>query len=134
LWRSARPSRAPEAGFTLVEALAALAVLTMGLAAIGSLTNAGVRSSLRAERHLAQVSAARAVLSELPARNVLPFGRLTGTLDGHAWRVDATAIATTAEPQRSAEWVPQGIALLVRSPSGSVVEVDTIRLRRTPTR
>ena len=130
MWRSERPSPAKTAGFTLLEALAALAIVMIGLAAIGALSNASVRSGVHAERHLAQVAAARTILSELPSRNALPFGRLTGVVDGNTWRVDATAVPTTVSG--SAEWTPQGVALLVRSPSGSIIEVDTIRLRRPP--
>jgi general secretion pathway protein I len=117
----------------LVEALAALAVLAAGLAAIGALSSTSLRASLDAERHLAHVSAAQKILAGLPARNALPFGRLTGVLDNYAWRIDSNALATT-DPQRSAEWTPEGIALLVRSPSGSIMEIDTIRLRRMQTR
>jgi general secretion pathway protein I len=128
-----RPSRKAIAGFTLVEALAALAVLAAGLAAIGALSNTSLRASLDAQRHLAQVSAAQKILAGLPPRNALPFGRETGVLDHYSWRVDSTVLPT-ADAQRSAEWTPQGIALLVRSPSGSIMEIDTIRLRRTQTR
>lgn len=133
MWRSERPEPTTTAGFTLVEALAALAVLMVTLAAIGALANASVRSSVHAERHLAQIAAARTILSGLPGRNDLPFGRLTGVLDGYTWRADVSAIATT-DSGRSSEWVPQGVTLLMRSPSGAVMEVDTIRLRRAPPR
>ena len=133
MWRSERPSRKGAAGFTLIEALAALAILMAGLAAIGALANTSLRSSLEAERHLAQVSAARKILEGLPGRNALPFGRLTGVLDNHAWRVDSTPV-TTADLGRSSEWTPQGVALLVRSPSGAMLEIDTIRLRRNSIR
>lgn len=128
-----RPSRKGSAGFTLVEALAALAVLAAGLAAIGALSNTSLRGSLDAQRRLAQVSAVQRILAGLPARNALPFGRVTGVLDHYSWRVDSTVLDTT-DAVRSAEWTPQGIALLVRSPSGSVMEIDTIRLRRQQTR
>ncbi len=131
--RTERPSRNRSAGFTLVEALAALAIVMVGLSAIGALANAGLRSTLNAEQHLAQISAARKIMAGLPGRNALPFGRLTGVLDNHPWRVDSTPIAAT-DAGRSAEWTPQGIALLVRSPSGSTMEIDTMRLRRMKTR
>jgi len=117
--------------FTLLEALAALAVLMAGLAAIGALTHVTVRSALHAEQHLAQVSAARRIIAGLPGRNALPFGRLTGILDGNRWRVDSTPVAVTGSTGDTA-WTPQGIVLLVRSPSGSTMEIDTIRLRKLP--
>ena len=130
MWRTKRASRSRSAGFTLVEALAALAILLAGLAAVGALTHVSLRSSLDAERRLALVSAAQDILAGLPPRNALPFGRSTGVLDDHAWRIDTSRLATT-EARQSAQWVPQGVALLVRSPSGAVMEIDTIRLRRS---
>ena len=102
-WRLERPSRKGSAGFTLVEALAALAVLAAGLAAIGALSNTSLRGSLDAQRHLAQVSAVQRILAGLPARNALPFGRVTGVLDHYSWRVDSTVLDTT-DAVRSAEW------------------------------
>jgi len=119
--------------FTLLEALAALAVTMAGLAAVGALAHVTLRSTLHAEQHLAQISAARRIMAGLPERNALAFGRLAGVLDGNRWRVDATPVAVT-DSRKDAAWIPQGIALLVRSPSGSVIEIDTIRLRKRPTK
>ena len=119
--------------FTLLEALAALAVVMVGLAAIGALAHVTLRSTLHAEQHLAQISATRRIMAGLPGRNQLPFGRSTGILDGNRWRVDATPVAV-ANAARDAAWIPQGVVLLVRSPSGSTIEIDTIRLRKQPTK
>jgi len=119
--------------FTLLEALSALAILMAGLAAIGALAHVTVRSTLHAEQHLAQISAARRIIAGLPGRNALPFGRLTGVLDGNRWRVDSTPVAVTGAAGDTG-WTPQGIVLLVRSPSGSTMEIDTIRLRKQPTK
>jgi len=117
--------------FTLLEALAALAILTAGLAAIGALAHGTLRATLHAEQHLAQVSAVRRIIAGLPGRNALPFGRSTGVLDGNRWRVDSTLVAVTGAAGDTG-WTPQGIVLLVRSPSGSTMEIDTIRLRKQP--
>ena len=53
--RSARPELNGAAGFTLLEALAALAVMGAGLAAIGTLANSSLRTDLYTERHLAEI-------------------------------------------------------------------------------
>lgn len=129
MWRS-RPERGGTAGFTLVEALVALAVTGSGLAAIGALANSSVRASLYTERHLAEIESARKILAGMPGRNALPFGRLTGSLDAHAWRIDSAPVSTAAAGGTS--WIPQSIALLMRSPSGAMIEIDTIRLRKQP--
>lgn len=133
MWRLRNIRLKDTKAFTLLEALAALAVTMAGLAAIGALAHATLRSTLHAEQHLAQISAARRIMAGLPARNALPFGRLTGVLDGNRWRVDATQVAVT-DSRQDAAWIPQGVALLVRSPSGSTIEIDTIRLRRRPSK
>jgi general secretion pathway protein I len=128
LWRSEGLEGA-SAGFTLIEALAALGVMAAGLAAVGALASSNFRASLRAERHLAEIETGRMIMTGLPARAALPFGRLTGTLEGYEWRIDSAPVGTAAANGANV-WTPQGIALLVRSPSGATIEIDTIRLRR----
>jgi general secretion pathway protein I len=128
LWRLA-DLEDNSAGFTLIEALAALGVMAAGLAAVGALANSNFRASLHAEWHLAEIEAARMIMTGLPAREALPFGQLAGSIDGHAWRIDSAPVGTAATSGASV-WTPQGIALLVRSPSGATIEIDTIRLHR----
>jgi general secretion pathway protein I len=129
LWRS-RPEPGGTAGFTLLEALVALAVTGAGLAAIGALANSSLHATLYTERHLAEIESARKIIAGMPGRDALPFGRLTGSLDAHAWRIDSAPVSTAVATSGETSWIPQSIALLVRSPSGAMVEIDTIRLRR----
>jgi general secretion pathway protein I len=129
LWRRANPERRGIAGFTLIEALAALAVMGAGLAAIGTLASSSLRAGLYTERHLAEVETARKVLAGMPSRAALPVGHLTGVLDAHDWRIDSTLIGAPAVVG-DALYTPQRIEVLVRSPSGGMLKIDTIRLRR----
>lgn len=131
--RPSNPKRRGIAGFTLIEALAALAVMGAGLAAIGPLVSSSLRAGLYAERHLAQIETARKILAGMPSREALPVGRLTGILDAHDWRIDSTLIGAPAKVGDTL-WTPQRIEVLVRSPSGAMVKVDTIRLRRQATK
>jgi general secretion pathway protein I len=133
LSRSEDPERGRAAGFTLIEALAALGVMAAGLAAVGALANSSLRAELYVEGHLIEIETARMIMTGLPGRAALPFGRLTGSLDSHRWRIDSTPVSATVKGDTSL-WTPQGIALLVRSPSGATVEIDTIRLGRRPTK
>jgi general secretion pathway protein I len=128
LWRQADLEDA-SAGFTLIEAVVALGVMAAGLAAVGALAGSSFRASLHAERHLAEIETARMIMTGLPRRGALPFGRVTGSLDGHEWRIDSSPVAKAAISGAS-RWTPQGIALVVRSPFGATIEIDTIRLRR----
>jgi len=129
LCRLANPERRGIAGFTLIEALAALAVMGAGLAAIGPLAGSSLRAGLYAERHLAEIETAREIIAGMPSREALPVGRLTGVLDAHDWRIDSTLIGAAAAVGDSL-WTPQRIEVLVRSPSGAMLKIDTIRLRR----
>ena len=129
MWRRANPERRATAGFTLIEALAALAVMGAGLAAIGTLASSSLRAGLYTERHLAEVETARKVLAGMPSREALPVGSLTGVLDAHDWRIDSTLIGAPAVVG-DALYTPERIEVMVRSPSGAMMRVDTIRLRR----
>jgi general secretion pathway protein I len=129
LWRPANPDGRGTAGFTLIEALAALAVMGAGLAAIGALAGSSLRAALYAERHLAEVETARKVIAGMPSREALPVGRLAGVLDAHDWRIDSALIGAAA-PAGDSVWTPEHIAVSIRSPSGALMEVETIRLRR----
>jgi general secretion pathway protein I len=133
LWRSAEPEPSRTAGFTLLEALAALAVMGAGLAAIGALAGSSLRAGLYTERHLAQIESARKIIAGMPGRDALAYGRLTGSVDSHEWRIDAAPVSTAAASGETS-WTPQSIALLVRSPFGATIEIDTIRLRQQATK
>jgi general secretion pathway protein I len=129
LCRPANPDGRGAAGFTLIEALAALAVMGAGLAAIGTLASTSLHAGLYTERHLAEIETARKVIAGMPPREALLVGRLTGVLDAHDWRIDSTLIGAPAVVGDTV-WIPQRIEVSIRSPSGAIVKVDTIRLRR----
>lgn len=129
--RSARRSESGAGGFTLIEALVALAVASAGIAAIGLLLFSSSRSNLNAERHIALIAAAQKIVTGLPARDELADGELDGVLDNHQWRVEAGPFAgASAAPVNGSIWEPQRIGLRVRSPGGGVVDLDTVRLRK----
>lgn len=128
MWRSAVPEDAC-AGFTLIEALAALAVMAAGLAAIGALAGSNLKATIHSEWHLADIESARMIMTGLPDRGALPLGRLTGSLEGRDWRIDSAPVGKAVTAGANV-WTPQAVALLVHSPSGATIEIDTIRLRR----
>lgn len=119
------------AGFTLVEALAALTVMAIAMTAIGALANSSMHASLYVGRHLAEIETARKIMAGMPSRSDLTAESLTGILDNHQWRIDSAPFANALVPPGAPVlWEPQRIALRVLSPSGAVVEIDTIRLRK----
>ncbi|MGH6935610.1 MAG: PulJ/GspJ family protein [Methylocella sp.] len=123
------------AGFTLIEALVALAVTAISVTAIGSLIAANVRGSSRIEQHLALVETLRAVETALPDRMNLSTGTLSGEMHGQVWSVDIAPFPGEFLNPRAAQiWTPQAIVVKVQSPPGAVLQLETIRLaRRTGT-
>ncbi len=120
-----------ERGFTLLEALVALAVMAAGLAAIGRLGYSSLAAVQRAETRLALTSAARAALTALPERQSMRDGETKGTIFDDEWRLDAARYTGVAAggPLKSA-WVPQALKLSVSDARGNLLIVETVRLRR----
>jgi general secretion pathway protein I len=119
------------AGFTLIEVLIALAVLAISLTAIGSLMAASIRGTRSIDQHLALVETTRAIETGLPDRGGLAPGSLSGDLAGYRWRVDvAPFVARFVDPRVATPWVPQTVIVRVQSPTGSVMQIETVRLRR----
>ncbi len=126
--------RNTSAGFTLIEALVALAVAAVSLAAIGLLVAGNIRGSGRIEQHLGLVETLRAVETGLPDRTSLSAGTLSDELHGQAWSVDSAPFPGDFINPRAAQWTPQTIVIKVQSPSGAMLQLETIRLgRRTGT-
>jgi general secretion pathway protein I len=127
--------RGGERGFTLLEALVALAVMSAGLAAIGRLGYSSLAAVQRAETRLALTSAARAALTALPAREAIRDGETSGAIFDDKWRLDAARYTGVppAGPIKP-DWIPQALKLSVLDARGNLLIVETVRLRRAGAR
>jgi general secretion pathway protein I len=77
------------------------------------------------------VETTRAILTDLPDRQHLVPGDLLGEFGDHRWRVDILPfVADFIDPRRPGPWMPQTVVVKVRSPSGRVLRIDTVRLHR----
>jgi general secretion pathway protein I len=75
------------------------------------------------------VETTRAILTELPDREQLVSGSLRGEFANHPWQVDIVPfVADFIDPRRPGLWMPQTVVVNVRSPSGRVLRIDTVRL------
>lgn len=113
-----------QAGFTLIEALVALAIVAIALASIGGMVATVSRGTRSVSQRVALVAAAESLLTELPARNALVPGRQSGQKDGNRWSVDISPIATGS----TGRWAPLQVVLDLRAPTGLAMKFTTVRL------
>jgi general secretion pathway protein I len=118
-----------EKGFTLIEALVALAIIAAVLSSIGAVIGTTVKGTRSIDQRLALTGAAETLLAALPARNLLQPGRQSGELAGHRWRIDVAPlnVAVSEVPQTS-PFVPLAVNLRMQAPGGPAIQVVTVRI------
>lgn len=117
------------AGFTLIEALVALAIVAAVLSSIGAVIATTVKGTRSIDRRLALTGTAETLLAELPARNLLKPGSQSGELAGHRWRIDVAPInVNDAGDAQTQPFVPLAVHLRLESPDGPALELTTVRL------
>ena len=132
--RSRAGKRRGTEGFTLIEVLVALSVVAVTLAAIGSLIAVTVRGARAVPARLSLIETARAVMTGLPDRDALTVGSFSGELAGHRWRVDVLPfLGNLIDPQQPNNWTPVTVIVRVQSPSGQIVQLNTVRVQRKRT-
>jgi general secretion pathway protein I len=132
--RSGKVSDRSDAGFTILEVLIALAVVTVSILAIGQLMSNNARGVRKLESHVALVQSAQTVLStEIPERSKLSPGRLTGRNGDTRWQIDVGPVAGDwIADKEDVEWIPELVKLRVRGPDGGTLDLETVRLMRRP--
>jgi general secretion pathway protein I len=118
-----------ERGFTLIEALVALAIIAAVLSSIGAVIGTTVKGTRSIDQRLALTGAAETLLAALPARNLLKPGRQSGELAGHRWRIDVAPlnVAVSDVPQTST-FVPMAVSMRMQAPGGPAIQVVTVRI------
>jgi general secretion pathway protein I len=124
------PANCTTAGFTLIEALVALAIVAASLSSIGALIATTVRGARSIERHVTQLETARAITTALPDRDQLVPGNFSGETAAHRWRVDVSPFDATSLNVQKPTWEPQAVVVTIQSPSGGVLQINTVRLHR----
>ena len=118
------------AGFTLIEALVALAIVAAVLSSIGAVIATTVKGTRSIDQRLALAGAAETLLAALPARNLLKPGRQSGELAGHRWRIDVSPLnaAVTGEAPQTQRFVPLAVNMRLQAPGGPAIQMTTVRL------
>ena len=118
-----------ESGFTMIEAVVALALVTVVLAAIGSLVASNARGAQNLEQHVALMQTARLIASALPRTGEPLPDDLAGEVSGHRWQMRMSPFVGGGAVVPELRFIPQRIELRVRSPSGAMVSFETVRLQ-----
>jgi general secretion pathway protein I len=125
-----------DAGFTIIEVLIALAVVAVSIVAIGSVMSTNVRGVRSLEQHVTLMQTARYVMTaEMPSHAELGFGTTSGRVNDLQWRIDIGPLGEEwAVPGGDAAWIPALVQVQVRSSSGAVTDLKTVRLIHGPTK
>jgi len=124
-------ANASNRGFTLIEAVIALAIVATSLASIGALIATTSRATTSIESHLSRLQALRAVAAALPGRDQLANGQTSGELGGQRWQLDVSPyLRTRAAGRDQPTWVPYVVALTVQSAGSPPIRIDSVRLKR----
>jgi general secretion pathway protein I len=118
------------AGFTLIEALVALAIIAAVLGSIGTVIATTVKGTHKIDQRLALSGTAESLLAALPARTLLKPGRQSGELAGHRWRIDVSRmnVPVTGEAPQTGRFVPLAITMRLQAPGGPMTQITTVRL------
>ncbi len=118
------------AGFTLIEALVALAIVAAVLGSIGAVIATTVKGTRGIDQRLALSGTAETLVAALPARALLKPGRQSGELAGHRWRIDVSPmnVAVANDAPQTGRFVPLAVTMRLQSPGGPAMQVTTVRL------
>jgi general secretion pathway protein I len=118
------------AGFTLIEALVALAIVAAVLTSIGAVIATSVKGTRSIDQHLALSGIAETLLAALPARTLLTPGSQSGQTAGHRWRIDVSPlnVAVTSDAPSTQRFVALAVNMRLQAPGGPLMQVTTVRL------
>ena len=122
-----------DAGFTLIEALVALAIIAVVLGTIGSVIAVTTKGTRSIDQHLALAGTAETLLADLPARGGLKPGRQSGQMAGSRWRVDIAPMNVAGGNPATDRFVPLAVDLRLQRADGSAIQVTTVKLVPRPT-
>jgi general secretion pathway protein I len=131
LSRKISPEQEGEGGFTMIEAVVTLALVTVVLAAIGYLVAANTRGVRVLEQHVALMETAQLVATSIPRSSEPLPDNLAGEMSGHRWQIRQSPFFDGVPAVPESRFMPQRVELRVQSPSGAILLLETVRLQNT---
>lgn len=120
--------RRSQRGFSLIEVVVALAIVSLMLGTIYQVSNGAVRSTVRTDNYLRALAMAQSRLAEASAMPVLKVGTVIGSTDGVAW---SRSIKPYAAPPPSPETRLYQVSVIATR-TGSRVVLETLLIAGIP--
>ncbi|HEY0911357.1 MAG TPA: prepilin-type N-terminal cleavage/methylation domain-containing protein [Bradyrhizobium sp.] len=123
-----------EAGFTILEVLVALTLIAVAMVAIGSVMATNARGVRSLEQHVALMQTMRSVMTGgIPARAELQPGISSGQTGDYHWTVEVAPLGGGwTLKDADVPWIPELVRVRVKSPTGVVSDIRTVRLMQRP--
>jgi general secretion pathway protein I len=123
------------AGFTLIEALVALAIMAFSLGAIAELAVYTHRSGLSIENRLAAVETAQKIIAGLPDRGKIGPTGMKGEMGNQRWRVESRFYPVDfGNLEAASVWSLEEILVEVQGPTGAQIRINMVRLIKSAAR
>lgn len=127
-------------GFSLLEVLAALTILAMGLSALYGSFGSAIRASDRSGERLVAVQLAQSLLEQHTAGRAFGDRVMRGRQGSYQWVVTVEPVEDEARPalsgpqpsQPASPWQLQQIAVTVTWPRERRFQLETLHLARAP--
>jgi prepilin-type N-terminal cleavage/methylation domain-containing protein len=114
--------RRSQLGFSLIEVVVALAIVSLMLGTIYQVSTGAVRSTVRTDNYLRALAMAQSRLAEASAMTVLKVGTVIGSADGVAW---SRSVRPHAAPPPSPETRLYEVSVIATR-GGSRVVLETL--------
>jgi len=128
--QSGRDDRCRQAGFTLLEALVALAVLLVFASAVGPHLSQARRIMANAGGRVAAQVLLRSLLNAPFDRSMSARASQEGETGGLRWRIDTAPTAAAVSAQDKPNWSAFRVVASVTWAPGQAIVAETIRLRK----
>jgi prepilin-type N-terminal cleavage/methylation domain-containing protein len=119
------------AGFTLIEALVALALVLTFVATLGPYLFHARRIMDNGERRMKAQILLRTLLNAPFDRSQLSNASRSGEFNGLQWRITATPMAVGATAAGAQSWTAYRIAASVSFGAGQIVNAETVELAKS---